>query len=108
MDSMVERCAKAIYDATDPLSGDPIATLIHVSDHLFWDGVQPDKEMTDIERQLEAVQEVCRAAARAAINALMEPTPPMREAMDELAGTINPADCWYAAIEAALSDTEGR
>jgi len=77
---MIERVAKAIYDATDPLSGDPIATLVHVSDHLFWDGVDPEKEMTDLERQLEGVRIVCRAAAIAALKALREPTSEMVEA----------------------------
>ncbi len=68
-EASVEKAAQAIYDAIDPLSGDHIATVIHMSDHLFWDGVGAGSELTDIERQLEAVRIICRAAAVAALSA---------------------------------------
>lgn len=101
---MIERVAKAIYDATDPLSGDPIATLIHVSDHLFWDGVDPEKEMTDLERQLEGVRIVCRTAATAALKALREPTPAMVEAgHDACDWAANAEPIWQAMIDTALA-----
>ena len=92
MDSMVERVARAFHDA-----------LYADVDSGAWMSGKCPLESVTIDGDVDLLK-----AARAAINALMEPTPPMREAMDELAGTINPADCWYAAIEAALSDTEGR
>jgi len=60
-DTPSDVAAKAIYDAIDPLSGDPIATVIHMSDHLFWDDRLPGA--TDIERQLAAVRLICRIAA---------------------------------------------
>lgn len=105
--SVVEKLARAIYDATDPLGGDPIATLIHVSDHLFWDGVQPDKEMTDLERQLSAVQEVCRSAARAALKALRDPTPEMVEAGQQCEAWGGDGGQIYRAMIDAALDGEG-
>jgi hypothetical protein len=62
-DSAEDRAAKAIYDAVEPLSGDHIATVIHMSDHLFWHELPGE---TDIESQLAAVRLICRVAARAA------------------------------------------
>lgn len=44
------------------------------------------------------------SSARACLEALREPTPPMLAAMDELAGTINPPDIWAVAIEAAFAE----
>lgn len=76
---MVERVAKAIYDATDPLSGDHIATVIVASEHLF-----PGRQHTEGNSSSKAYQlaamDVCRAAARAAIEAMMEPTEAMMNA----------------------------
>lgn len=62
-DSEDDRAAKAIYDAEDPLSGDPIGVVIHLSDHLFLDDRLPGE--TGIEKQLAAVRVICRVAARA-------------------------------------------
>lgn len=67
----VEKAARAIYDAEDPLSGDHIATVLHLSDHLFWDSVGDDS-MKDVDCQLEAVRIICRAAARAALASIGE------------------------------------
>lgn len=69
-DADVERVSKAIYDAVEPLSGDPIAVVLHNSDHLFWDDRLPGD--TDVERQLAAVRIICDTAARAALQALGE------------------------------------
>lgn len=69
-DADVERVSKAIYDAVEPLSGDPIAVVLHNSDHLFWDDRLPGNN--DIERQLAAVRIICDTAARAALQALGE------------------------------------
>ena len=75
-ENMLERCARAIYDATDPLSGDRIATTIISSDHLFPQKEHLEGNSTSKAYQLAAM-DVCRAAARAVIEALMEPTPEM-------------------------------
>lgn len=64
----VEHVAQAIFDAIDPLSGDTIGTVIHMSDHLFWD--DDVKGKTDLECQIDAVKTVCRAAAEAALRAI--------------------------------------
>lgn len=76
---LVEKVARAIYDATDPLSGDPVAVVIHMSDLLHWEGVASGQMMPDIERQKLAIMEVCRAAATAAIGVCQA------EAADEIA-----------------------
>jgi hypothetical protein len=65
----VEKAAQAIYDAVDPLSGDTIGTVIHMSDHLFWDDNLEGG--TDLEQQIAAVKIVCRAAAEAALTAFL-------------------------------------
>ena len=65
-DALVGRVAKAIYDATDPNSGDSIATTIHMTEHIPPEGT--------IAEQLEQVMETCRAAARAAIAAIQGDT----------------------------------
>ena len=75
-ENMLEICARAIYDATDPLSGDNLATLIIASDHLFPQREHLEGNPTSKAYQLAAM-DVCRTAARAVIEALMEPTPEM-------------------------------
>jgi len=67
-ESVPDIAAKAVYDAVDPLSGDHIATVIHMSEHLFWDNQMPGD--TDIERQLAAVRVICRVAVDATLDAL--------------------------------------
>lgn len=66
--ALVERVGKAIYDAVEPLSGDPIAVVLHLSEHLFWDDRLPGA--TDVEQQLAAVRIICETAAAAAIAAM--------------------------------------
>lgn len=104
--NMIERITRAIYDAEDPLSGDPIAVTIHLSEHLFWDGVQPDVEMSDIDRQKLAIMEVCRAAATA-IQAMRDPTPEMIEAGEAVDGTVTALPIWQAMIDAATVPGSG-
>ncbi len=58
---VVERVARAIYDAIDPNSGDPIAVTIHCTEHIPSHGT--------IKEQLEQVMDTCRSADRAAISA---------------------------------------
>jgi hypothetical protein len=66
-----EMVARAIYDATDKLSGDSIATVIVASDHLF-----PLKEHQEGNSAAEAYRlaamEICREAADAAISKLRD------------------------------------
>lgn len=69
---MREKIARAVYDATDPITGDPIATTLHLSELSFYTG--------PVEEQLKQVMEVCLAAADAVLDALREPTPEMIEA----------------------------
>lgn len=102
---MIEKLARAVYDAEDPLSGDTIATVIHMSDHLFWDDTLSGESDTD--RQLEAVRIICRAAARAVLQALRDPTPEMIEAGEFVAVRDFIPDgqfetvIWRAMIDAA-------
>jgi hypothetical protein len=71
-ENMLEICARAIYDATDPLSGDNLATLIIASDHLFPQREHLEGNPTSKAYQLAAM-DVCRTAVRAVIEALMDP-----------------------------------
>jgi len=68
---MIERIAKAISDAIDPTSGDPIGVTFHHSEFV---------EGETIQEQLEQVKSICLAAARAAIEAMRNPTAEMVEA----------------------------
>lgn len=72
-EALVDRVAKAIYDAKDVLSGDAIATVIVCSDHLF-----PKQEHyagnPSSKAYRLAAMDVCRAAARAAIAEISKPT----------------------------------
>lgn len=61
---MIERIAKAISDAIDPTSGDPIGVTFHHSEFV---------EGETMQEQLEQVKSICLAAARAAIEAMREP-----------------------------------
>lgn len=66
-DDIEDRAAKAVYDAIEPLSGDPIGVVIHMSDHLFWHDLPGS---IDLESQLAAVRVICRVAAAAAIRSI--------------------------------------
>jgi hypothetical protein len=101
--SMVERVARAIFDAENGLDGDTIGTIIHGDFRVMVrDG---DKGVGDTMR-------VCVAAARAAIAAMREPPPGVADgrfsaARKDDAGTwlvISSADAWCAMIDAALSE----
>lgn len=67
-DSMIEKVARAIYDAEEPLSGDHVATVLISSDHLFPQGQHLEGNPTSKAYQLAAM-DVCRTIARAAIEA---------------------------------------
>ena len=69
MTDMVERVARAIYDAADPTSGDQVAEALMYSPFVG-DG---DRE------PIADIMEICRSAARAAIEAMMEPSDQMLE-----------------------------
>jgi len=69
---LVEQVAEAIYSADEPLSGDTIGAVIHMSDHLFYDSIEGK---TDLECQIAAVKIICRAAAKAATAAMFEMMP---------------------------------
>jgi hypothetical protein len=71
-EDMIERVAKAIYDANDKLSGDPIGVVIVASEHLFPQRSHMEGNSSAKAYQLAAM-DVCRSAARAAIEAMMEP-----------------------------------
>ncbi len=58
---MIDRIAKAIGDAIDPTSGDPIGVTFHHSEFV---------EGQTMQEQLEQVKSICLSAARAAIEAM--------------------------------------
>ena len=60
MNEMIERVAKAIYDAPDPTSGDQIAEALAHSPFVG-DGGRDYRD---------DLMEICRSAARAAIEAM--------------------------------------
>lgn len=66
-----EKVARAIYDAIDPNSGDSIATTIHLTEHIPPHGT--------VAEQLEQVMNTCRAAADAAIAAMLSASPAQGE-----------------------------
>jgi hypothetical protein len=100
MSEVVERVAKAIYDAADPTSGDCVAEALM---HSPFVGAGD----TDI---IYDVMAICRSAARAAILALREPNNEMLAAMhdamfvDKFDGTQLPmlGAGFDAAIDEAL------
>ena len=85
-EALVERVARAIFDKTEPLSGDAIGTVIHMSEHLFWDDRLPGN--TDIDRQLAAVRIICKEAANAALAAI-DPAAIERRAYERAAGVAS-------------------
>ena len=111
---MIEKVAKAIYDATGPLSGDTIATVIVASEHLF-----PGRQHTEGNSSSKAYQfaamDVCRSAASAAIEAMMEPTP---QAIEAIKATVArqtkgfhlsndfAAEIWRSALSPSLKEQE--
>ncbi|GJD41329.1 hypothetical protein OICFNHDK_3812 [Methylobacterium bullatum] len=68
---MVERVARAIWDAENSVDGDTIGTMIHASDVV---------QVHGDDKGIPAAMEVCRTIARAAIAAMREPTDEMRYA----------------------------
>lgn len=94
-DDMVERVARAIYDAADPTSGDSVATAL-MDSPFVGDGGR------DI---LSDIMDICRSAARAAIEAMREPTEAMVLAgceRDDGADRTNADGVYRAMINAAL------
>lgn len=104
MSEMVEKVARAIYDKPTSFDGDTVAT--HLCQSMMIDASSRNKnEMLDI------VRSVCRDAARAAIEAMADPSDEMLMAGGE---AILNADedwksnaCYRAMIDAALRE-EGR
>lgn len=94
---MVEKAAKAIYDAPTTFDGDTIAT--HLSQSMMIDG-----SATNADELRKIVRSVCRDAAIAVLKAMREPTQSMIDAMDEYAGTIAPEHAYEAAIDQAIAE----
>lgn len=104
MSEMVERVARAIYDAENGIDGDQIADMLY-DDIRIIGSVDECRAMT---------LAVCRMAARAAIAAMREPTEVMvRDGRAEIKPDHLPADdgdavgCWRAMIDAALGGVDG-
>ena len=95
MSEIVERVARAIYDAADPTSGDCVAEALMHSPFVGDGGRDA----------LEDVMAICRSAARAAILAMQEPTEAMVMAGEDAAppfGDHNPHAAWTAMVAEAL------
>jgi len=106
MSDMVEKVARAIYDANDPTSNDPLAVLMHAYNP-FIDDSRP------IPEQLEQVMDICRSAARAAIEAMRKPSELMLDFGSFAFHTLDrdndgsrefAIDIWQAMIDAALAE----
>jgi hypothetical protein len=82
---MVERVAKALHKSDDARS--------NVRFRVSWEDCLP------------AYQEMIRADARAAIEAMREPTPDMTWAAFEQALVMDFKPAWYAAIDSILKST---
>ena len=109
MSDMVERVARAIYDAPNGIDGDQLADML-VEDCRIT-GADPAACQTQ-------VLDVCRHVARAAIAAMREPTEAMVSkraerpvtlqmsglAMSAPLGASAAKDCWRAMIDAALQE----
>lgn len=101
MSEMIERVARAIYDAQNGIDGDQVGDMLY-TDHRI-DG--PDAETCRAQ-----VMRVCNYAARAAIAAMREPTEVMIEASNrEWDGRMSyrSSGAWQAMIDAALSEKSG-
>jgi hypothetical protein len=100
MSDVVERVAKAIYDAADPTSGDCVAEALMHSPFVG-DGDR---------NHIEDVMAICRSAARAAIEAMKVPDWPMKVAgRDSMCDTLydgasvgDAESAWTAMITEAL------
>jgi hypothetical protein len=77
-DEMIERVARAIYDAPDSQSGDTVGTVIWNSEHLFYE-TKDGEEVAETARRV--TMGVCRDAARAAITATEAGMGDAREAL---------------------------
>lgn len=100
MTSMIERVAKAVYDAEDPTSGDFVAEALLHSPYVGDGGRDYKKDL----------MEICRSAARAAIEAMRVPTDAMTEAGEDSEKVGFAADgalaelVWKVMIDAALNE----
>jgi hypothetical protein len=113
--TLVEKAARALYDATDSQSGDTIGTVIWNSEHLFYDTVEGE---AIVDKARRACMPVCRDAVRAVLQAIREPSPEMLRAgnitvpaQDESTpcyeydlGEDDANRVWQAMIDAALTD----
>jgi len=100
---MIERVARAIYDANDELSGDPIGVVIVASEHLFPQRSHMEGNSSSKAYQLAAM-DICRSAARAAIEALVEPTPEMKAAGAKAIGNYDLAhDAYVEMLRTSLT-----
>lgn len=107
MSDMVEKVARAIYDAEDTMSGDAIAVVLIESEHLY---PKPEHYVEDAptsEAYQLAAMELCRTAARAVLECLRTPTPEMVKAgLASVSGYPRPEAVkaiFLAMIDAALS-----
>ena len=71
-DELIERVARAIYDAPDTQSGDMVGTVIWNSEHLFPEFKNGE---TGPDAYRRATMQVCRDAARAALAVFNEVYP---------------------------------
>jgi hypothetical protein len=93
---MVEKVARAIYNRPTRLDGDEIA--VHLGNSMMIDGSAVDA--ADLER---IVMQVCEDAARAAIEAMAEPSEEMLAATG-WSGLKWAPDAYQAMIKAALEE----
>jgi hypothetical protein len=92
---MVERVAARLWKAEAEDCGAP-------------DSVAKGRTLDAYRDQAPELQARWSKFARAAIEAMLQPTEAMQAAMDEHAGTIAPIYAYEAAIDAALSDTRDK
>lgn len=99
---MIEKLARAIWDVEDPTSGDPLGVLLHSYNPFVDESGQAG---------IEQAKSIARAAARACLEALREPSEAMLDAaftavhpLDQ--GLIGPSEeytaVWQAMIDVAL------
>lgn len=100
--TMIERAARAIYDAEDSQSGDTIGTVIWNSEHLFCDNIEGEEI---VDRAWRACRPVCLDAVRAVLQALREPSEGMVDKCFDVGGwDYDFRVVWQAGIDAALSE----
>jgi hypothetical protein len=105
--TMVERVARAIESTACPFGYEIRLTRLvdGVSTYTltYDDRVGPLEFGSNGEANRHVSERKREVQARAAIEAMREPTKRMIEAADEVAGTINPIDAYVLAIDAALA-----